>query len=122
MEKIKAVRELINAMGGVSHDLDEALKIGAVAIMDGMIKTGKNEAHITITAKAEAVNDENAKTEQKPAKPKSPAKKKEAKRKPFDVGKAMACRRAGWSYSKIAEELDCTEQTVRNNLKKAGFE
>ena len=71
MEKIKAARELINAMG-VSTDLDDALKTAAVALIDSMIQTDKNEAVITIRAKAEAV-----KPEAKTVKPNPAAKKKE---------------------------------------------
>ena len=42
------------------------------------------------------------------------------RRKQIDWGKAEACRRAGWSIEKIADELGCSGQTVRNHFKKTG--
>lgn len=48
-----------------------------------------------------------------------PPKKKNAKKPKLDVGKMIACAKAGWSVAKIADELGCSEQTVRNHLKKA---
>jgi len=35
---------------------------------------------------------------------------------PFDIGKALALRKAGWTLEKIADELRCSPQTVANNL------
>ena len=42
--------------------------------------------------------------------------KRKRGRKPFDIGKAKACRDAGWSIAKIADEMSVSEQTVRNRL------
>ena len=36
----------------------------------------------------------------------------------FDKGKLLALRRAGWTVKAIAEEMKCSEQTVRNHMKK----
>lgn len=58
---------------------------------------------------------EEAKEEPKPA-PKKPGAKKPGP-KPIDHGKIMALRRAGWSVAKIADEMRCAEQTVRNHIK-----
>lgn len=93
----KALKELIKAMN-LASDLDEALRVGALAILD---------------------QDEPSKTEPKQAaaKPKAPAKK----RKPFDIGKAIACYKAGWSIAKIADELRTTDVTVRKYLRQAGY-
>lgn len=38
------------------------------------------------------------------------------KRIPFDIGKALALRKAGWTLEKIADELRCSPQTVANNI------
>ena len=46
--------------------------------------------------------------------------KKQPKRKPFDVGKAVACYKAGRPVAWIADEMGYTEQTIRNQLRKAG--
>ena len=39
----------------------------------------------------------------------------------FDKGKLQALRRAGWSVKAIADEMKCSEQTVRNHMKKEGI-
>ena len=61
--------------------------------------------------------------EEKPQpKPKAAPKKPGRKAKPFDLGKALACKKAGWSVEKIADELGCSTQTVYTNLRNAGKE
>ena len=50
------------------------------------------------------------------AEPKAAPKKKPG-RKPIDWPKAEACRKAGWSIPKIADELNCAEATVYNHFK-----
>ena len=58
------------------------------------------------------------KAEAKPkTKPKATAPKKKPGRKPIDWPKAEACRKAGWSIPKIADELNCAEATVYNHFK-----
>ena len=49
-----------------------------------------------------------------------PASTKGRPKTSVDVGKLFACRKAGWSIRKIADELKCSEQTVRNYLNKGG--
>ena len=39
----------------------------------------------------------------------------------YDVGKVCALRRANWSISKIAEEMGCSDPTVRKILKQEGM-
>ena len=44
-------------------------------------------------------------------------------RKPsIDWGKAKACRAAGWSIEKIADELRCSPATVRNKFRELGID
>lgn len=50
--------------------------------------------------------------------PKEPATQKKGK---YDTGKICALRRASWSVAKIADEIGCSEQTVRNILKREGM-
>ena len=58
------------------------------------------------------------KAEAKPkTEPKAAAPKKKPGRKPIDWPKAEACRKAGWSIPKIADELNCAEATVYNHFK-----
>ena len=43
---------------------------------------------------------------------------KKQDKKPIDHGKIIACHKAGWSVAKIADEMRCSEQTVRNHIDK----
>lgn len=96
MKNIDVLRELFMAMEDLSPR-NEALRYGIIAVLD----------------KIQGV-------EPKPEPQKKETKKgRPAGRKPFDVGKAKACRDAGWSIAKIADEMRVSEQTVRNHLAKA---
>lgn len=54
-----------------------------------------------------------------PEDPAPAAKKKTGgKMVPVDHGKIVALARAGWSVAKIADEMRCSDQTVRNHLAK----
>ena len=61
-----------------------------------------------------------AQKEKEPKKepPKEPKKAEAPKR--IDVGKIHAIADAGWKIKDIAEEMGCSEQTVRNHLAKGG--
>ena len=45
-----------------------------------------------------------------------PAPKTGARRKALDDGKIRALRKAGWTLEKIAEEMGCAPQTIKNRL------
>lgn len=47
--------------------------------------------------------------------------KPSTKKGKYDTGKVCALRRASWSVAKIADEMGCSEQTVRNILKREGM-
>ena len=53
-----------------------------------------------------------------PASKPNPQKKQA---KPFDTGKAKALREGGWTLAGIAKEMNCSQQTVANHLKKIGM-
>ena len=92
--------EAIRYLASMMEDLDpknEVLKLSILAMLD---KT---------TAAAEQKKE--------PA----PEKKTKKRKSSFDLGKAKACLYAGWSIAKIADEMGCTDQTVRNNFQKAGI-
>ena len=64
-----------------------------------------------------SVPAEEPKPEPKPQpKPKAVAKKPAPKQPALDHGKIMALHRAGWSTAKIADEMGCTAQTIRNHI------
>lgn len=102
MSNLEIIKTLLNVMD-CSSVTDEGIKKVCLDLLEREIGGAKPKPAI------------------KQVETKPPAKKAPQKRKPFDTGKAVACRRAGWSVAKIADEMQCTEQTVRNNLKKAGI-
>jgi len=56
---------------------------------------------------------------EKPTEPKKPKPKPvPVERKKLDHGKILALSEAGWSVAKIADEMGCSEQSVRNHLEK----
>ena len=42
-------------------------------------------------------------------------------RKPFDTGKLKALLNGGWPVAKIADEMQVSEQTIRNRMKELGL-
>ena len=50
---------------------------------------------------------------------KDAASKKQTTKKPLDMGKVKALRKAGWTLDKIADEMGCSAQTIANKLKGA---
>lgn len=102
MKNIDVIRELVLSMGDLTPK-NEAIRIGIIAVLDKLTQANTQK---TAVKKAE------------PKEPEAKPSKRGRKRK-FDLGKAKACYDLGWPLKKIAEELGCTEQTVRNNLAKA---
>lgn len=100
MKNIDVLRELFMAMDDLSPR-NEALRYGIIAVLD----------------KIQGVEPK-PEPEKKEAKRGRPAGST-TKREPFNTGKAKACRDAGWSIAKIADEMRVSEQTVRNHLAKA---
>lgn len=47
-----------------------------------------------------------------------PVPKTGTRRKNLDDGKIRALRKAGWTLEKIADEMGCSPQTVKNRLDK----
>lgn len=75
------------------------------------------ENHFVILEEVEEEQKEQPKKElaKKEAKP---AVKTEGKR--VDHGKIIALHNANWSTKKIAEEIGCSEQTVKNHIEREG--
>ena len=59
--------------------------------------------------------------QQEPKKAAPTAPKKKTGRKPVDTGKIKSLRQGGWTVAEIADDLGCSQQTVRNNLAKMGM-
>lgn len=104
MKAADVLRNLIKTMGSGNPELDEALRISALAYLD---KLDPPEAE-----------QKDEKPEQKPEKTSAPKKKKQSK---IDTGKIKALREGGWTLAGIAREMGCSQQTVANHLKKMGM-
>ena len=59
--------------------------------------------------------------EEETEKNRKPEMKAKAPKK-LDHGKIMALYQGGWSVANIADEMRCSEQTVRNHIAKGGIE
>ena len=59
--------------------------------------------------------------EAKPKKAAPTAPQKKPGRKTVDTGKIKSLRQGGWTVAEIADDLGCSQQTVRNNLAKMGM-
>ena len=82
-----------------------------------------NENNVALIRAAIIVLEREEKPKPKPEPVKAPEKKKTApktEKKPFDIGKAVACYKAGRTISWIADEMGVSAVTVSNHLKKAG--
>ena len=85
-----------------------------------MFMEPENEADKALQVAVLTLLEEQPKPEP-PAKP-EPKKTKNHRKsnaKPFDLGKAQACREAGWTLQKIADELGVSVQTVSAKLREA---
>lgn len=92
------------------HEVYELMNL-AVEEMKAVEKL--QEIHEEVVTKLEKTKTE------APAKPKQKRKRPEHYKKELDVPKMRALRKAGWSLSKIADEMRCSPQTVSNKLKEA---
>lgn len=101
MTNLEAVKALVRSMGDDATML-EAIKVGVLAILEDM-EPG------TVPEKEQ---------KPKPEKKQEPKPKKAVKE--FDIGKTKALREGGWTLAGIAKELGCSQQTVANQLHKAG--
>ena len=111
MKSTDVLRHLIKTMGQNGPELDEALRISALAYLD---KLDPPEAE----QKDEKPEQKDEKPEQKPEKTSASKKKKQPK---IDAGKIKVLREAGWTLAGISKEMGCSQQTVANYLKKMGL-
>lgn len=100
MKNLETAKKLIEMIDGRHAEEMEALKWAAILCIDS-VNMKKEEAKKTAT--------------------KAAAKKKGGRKPSIDWGKAKACRAAGWSVPKIADELGCAEQTIYAKFKEEGI-
>ena len=99
MKTSEVIKQLLMQLD-TSSPKDEAIKLAIISVVD----------NLKVKSPAAKADKEVAEAE-----PTGKVKRKRG-RKPFDIGKAKACRDAGWSIAKIADEMSVSEQTVRNRL------
>ena len=75
------------------------------------ITIGSDYEEKQLGAEAPEPVQEEPKKEEPKAKPKAPKKAK-----PIDKGKIGALRKAGWTIAEIADEMKCSQPTVRKVL------
>jgi len=105
MDRISIAKTLLKYIGRETIENDWAIAQGILVILDGIEPA---PAAKPTPPMDDEVKEKKPKTEHKP-------------RKPFDTGKLGALRKAGWSVIKIADEMQVSEQTVRNYMKKEGI-
>ena len=104
MKAADVLRNLIKTMGSGNPELDEALRISALAYLDKLDPPPEQSE--------QKPEQKDEKPEQKPEKTSStPKKKKQSK---IDT-------EGGWTLAGIAREMGCSQQTVANHLKKMGM-
>ena len=88
---------------------------GAVTEPADIIEPAETVAYVPLAA---AQQEEKAEVIAEPKKKYDPTPKTGTRRKDLDDGKIRALRKAGWTLEKIADEMGCTPQTIKNRLDK----
>jgi len=104
MDRIAIAKTLLKYIGRETVENDWAIAQGIMVILDG-VETAP-------AAKPTPPMDDEVRPKQSKSKP---------KRRPFDVGKLGALRKAGWTVSKIADEMSVSEATVYKYMKQEGI-
>ena len=99
MTNIEIIKELIK--------LVEPKTAGEDAIINAILALLDREETATVKTAPAKTKTETA----------SGSTKKPGRKSTIDWGKAEACYNAGWSIPKIADELKCSDQTIRNHFK-----
>ena len=106
MKTYEVVRELVKLMDDNQPKQKEILWPAFTKMFDLMVEeyeAKKSTATAVKTSKVKAAA--------------TPKAKAQPKRLKIDWPKAEACRKAGWDYTKIADELGCSYATVYNHFK-----
>ena len=92
----------------------------AAEVAGGKVKTTDSvePAETAISVPAADQKEETARTLAELKEKCDPVPKTGTQRKDLDDGKIRALRKAGWTLEKIADEMGCSPQTVKNRLDK----
>ena len=122
MTKYEVIRKMVERIR-TADEMSEAMRMAVIDITvveDARAMTPKEpekEEPKQEEPKEEPKEDE----PEKPAEEPKPKKTKKERKSSVDSGKIGALRKAGWPIAKIADEMQITDQTVRNHLKKLGI-
>lgn len=111
MKTYEVVRELVKMMDDNQPEQKKILWDAFTKSFDLMVEEYEDKKATAAAVKADKVKAA--------ASPKAKAQPK-GKRKAIDWPKAEACRKAGWDYTKIADELGCSYATVYNHFNVKG--
>ena len=119
MTKVEALLEIARQIrdNPTLVEAIEALLVGEESVRDSAGKDpdpGEGE-------KGAAPKQSEPKPKPEPKKAAPAATQKKPGRKPVDTGKIKSLRQGGWTVAEIADDLECSPQTVRNNLTKMGM-
>lgn len=121
MTKVDALLEIIHQARDNPKLVEaiEALLVGEESVRDSAGKDpdpckGEKDAALKQQAPAEEVKAEAA---PKPKKRNGVGGRKSS----VDTGRIKALRTGGWKIAEIADDVGCSQQTVRNNLQKMGM-
>lgn len=109
MDRISIAKTLLKYIGRETIENDWAIAQGILVILDGV----KVQEAVPETKPAPPMDDE--------VRPKRARSASGSKKKPFDTGKLGALRKAGWSVSKIADEMGVSDATVYKYMKQEGI-
>lgn len=113
MKTYEVVRELVKLMDDNKPEQKKILWDAFTKMFDLMVEEYEHKKVAAVAAKA---FEEKAVATSKAKAAASPKAKVQSKRKKIDWPKAEACRKAGWDYTKIADELGCSYATVYNHF------
>lgn len=121
MTKIEALLEIIHQARDNQKLVEaiEALLVGEESVRDSAGKDpdpGEGENGAALKQQAQKAPAEEVKAEAAP-KP----KKRGGKKSTVDTGRIKALRQGWWTVAEIADDVGCSQQTVRNNLQKMGM-
>lgn len=122
MTKFEVIRKMVERIR-TADEMSEAMRMAVIDITvveDARAMTPKEPKEEEPKPEEPEEPKEEPK-EEEPAKEPKPKKTKKERKSSVDSGKIGALRKAGWPIAKIADEMQITDQTVRNHLKKLGI-
>ena len=117
MKTYEVVRELVKLMDDNQPKQKAILWDAFTKMFDLMVEEYEDRKYTAVIQKAaDAAGASKVKATASPTAKAQP----KGRRKAIDWPKAEACRKAGWDYAKIADELGCSYNSVYNHFNTKG--